>query len=253
MKPSLFDRIERAPRPDFGDILSKSFKLFADVWVESLVHCLITILVVMPIILIVYIPLFPMYAEILTDGSYSGDFEPTVAWVAGYILVILAASLIINVFVYAIYAHFFAVLKKKDLGTQEDVGGYFSYLKNNFGKLFVLNLASTGIALLAVALCYLPIFYVMVPLQLVVAVFAFNPEMGVSDLIKASFKLGNKYWLTFFGLIILSSIIAQLGILLCFVGIFATAFFAYIPIYYVYKDCIGFDQQEDSFSPQSSE
>jgi len=244
MESSLFERIENARRPDFGDILSKSFKLFADVWVESLVHCLLTFLVAIPIMLIVYIPLFPMYAEILTDGNYRGDFDPSVAWIVGYVLLILAASLIVNIFAYAIYAHFFAVLKKKDLGTNEEIGGYFSYLKNNFTKLFVLNLATLGIALLAALLCYLPIFYVMVPLQLVIAIFAFNPELSVSDLIKASFKLGNKYWLIFFGLIILSSLIAQLGILLCGIGIFATAFFAYIPIYYVYKDCIGFDQQD---------
>ena len=242
MESSLFDRIEKAPRPDFGDILSRSFKLYGDVWVEALVHCLITVLIAVPVALIVYIPLFPVYADILSEGRYAGEFDPSVPWLIGYILAIFAASLIINVFVYAITAHFFAVLKKKDLGTQEDVGGYFSYLQGNFGKLFVLNLASAGIAILAVALCYLPIFYVMVPLQLVVAIFAFNPGLSVSDMIRAAFRLGNRFWLIIFGLIILSSLIAQLGILLCGIGILATAFFTNIPIYYVYKDTVGFPE-----------
>lgn len=246
MKSSLFDRIEKAPRPDFGDILSRSFKLYGQVWVEGLIHCLIAVAIAIPVMLIAYIPLFPMYAEILSDGRYIGDFDPSVPWLIGYILALFVASLIINVCVYAITAHFFAVLKKKDLGTQEDVGGYFSYLQGNFGKLFVLNLASAGIAILAVALCYLPIFYVMVPLQLLVAIFAFNPDLSVSDMIRASFRLGNRFWLIIFGLIILCSIIAQLGILLCGIGILATAFFAYVPIYNVYKDTIGFSEDNAS-------
>jgi len=72
-----------------------------------------------------------------------------------------------------------------------------------------------------------------------------SPEMSVSNIITVSFKLGNKFWLLLllllFGLIIISSLIAQLGIILCFVGLFFTAYFVHIPIYYFYKDTIGFN------------
>jgi hypothetical protein len=81
----------------------------------------------------------------------------------------------------------------------------------------------------------------MVPLQLLVAIFAFNPQLSVSEIIRASFKLGNKYWLTLFGLIIISSLIAQLGVLLCLVGVFITAYFIYVPLYLFYRDSVGVD------------
>lgn len=122
----------------------------------------------------------------------------------------------------------------------------------NLKKVMVLSLATVGISLAAVLLCYLPIFYVMVPLQLFVVIFAFNEDLSVSDIIKASFKMGNKYWLITFGLIILSSLIAQIGIIFCFVGVFFTAFFVHIPIYYLYKDTVGFDDDTEEFRQENS-
>ena len=85
----------------------------------------------------------------------------------------------------------------------------------------------------------------MVPLQLVVVIFAFNPDLSVSEIIKASFKLGHKYWFVIFGLMFISGFLAQLGMFLCFVGIFFFTFsFIYIPLYYVYKDSIGFEDND---------
>ena len=45
-----------------------------------------------------------------------------------------------------------------------------------------------------------------------------------------------------FGLVIVSSILAEVvGLLLCGIGIFATASFIYLPTYYIYKEVVGFD------------
>ena len=77
-------------------------------------------------------------------------------------------------------------------------------------------------------------------------IFAFNPEQSVSDIIKSGFALGNKKWLVTFGLVIVSSILASMvGMMMCFIGVFVTASFAYIPAYYIYKESIGFDSEEE--------
>ncbi|MDC7994307.1 hypothetical protein [Altibacter sp. HG106] len=244
MEHSIFKRIEAAPKPDFGDILTKSFNLFKEVWTQGLLHGLLSMAFVFPFIVIVYIPMIPFYIEAFEASQYgyepSFDYAP--AAIVGYALLILVLSFVMQIFVFAINLHFYRVMKKADFQTHEDTGGYFTYLKGNFGKLFVLNLAVFGIAILAALLCYLPIFYVMVPLQLIAPIFAFNSELSVSDTIKASFKLGNRFWLIIFGLIIVSSMIAQLGILACFIGVIVTAYFVHIPMYYVYKDTIGFTE-----------
>ena len=249
MEHAIFKKIENAAKPDFGDIFSKSFDLFKKVWIEGTMHILIAFIVAIPVLIVAYIPLVPVILQ-GNRQSYGQEFNPFIEYplpvIIGYFLFLLALILISQVFAYAISAHFYKIMQKADTGKPIDTGGYFVFLKGNFGKLFVLSLAATGIALLATLLCYLPLFYVMVPLQLLVVVFAFNPELSVSQIIKASFKLGNKFWIIIFGLIILSGIIAQLGVLLCFVGVFVTASFVHIPMYYVYKDSIGFEDTSSS-------
>ena len=85
----------------------------------------------------------------------------------------------------------------------------------------------------------------MVPLSLLPVIYAFNPELSMSNLIKASFDLGNKKWFITFGLTIVAGFLAQIvGMLLCGIGIFFTASFAAIPIYFVYKEVIGFEDTE---------
>jgi len=250
MKKEILQKIETAATPDFGNLLSKSFDLFKRIWVESLVHLLITMLAVIPFMVIIYIPFVPAIISSL-QGGFSGGIEPLMDYpilmIFGYFALLFLLIIMMQGVSIAIKAHFFNVCKNEDLGTLKESGGYFTYLKGeNFSKVFVLSLATFGISFAAILLCYFPIFYVMVPLQLIIVIFAFNDKLSVSDIIELSFKLGNKFWLLLFGLIIISSIIAQFGIILCFVGLFVTAYFVHIPIYYFYKETIGFNDDTES-------
>lgn len=250
MKMDVFQRIENADRPDFGNILSKSFELFQKLFKEAVLHGLVSLLVLVPFFIVVYVPILPMYIEMLQNA---GDpyYSPTafedysVLFIICWVILVLVLSFVLQVVSMSIAVHFYKVTKNTDMGTNDETGGYFDLLKNNFGKLLMLSLATFGIAILATLACYLPIFYVMVPLQLIVPLLAFNEKLGVSDIIKAAFKLGNKYWLIAFGLIWLSSLIAQIGIILCGIGIIFTAYFVHIVVYYFYKDSVGFDDNSD--------
>lgn len=250
MKNKILQKIETAATPDFGNILSRSFDLFKKVWLKSFLHVLITMLAVIPFIIVIYIPTLPSIISSVKYGV-SENMNPFVDYpiimVVGYFVLLFILVIIMQGVSIAIIAHFFQVCKKEDLGSSEEVGGYFSFLKgNNFSKVFMLSLATFGISIVAFLLCFIPVIYVMVPLQLMIVVFAFNENMSISDIINLSFKLGNKFWLLLFGLIIISSMIAQLGIIFCFVGLFFTAFFTHIPIYYFYKDTIGFTDDSES-------
>ncbi len=84
------------------------------------------------------------------------------------------------------------------------------------------------------------------PLSFLTTVFAFNPELGVTDIIKVSFNLGNKKWLISFGLIIVASLVASfVGFLLCGIGSLVTAAFVYHPTYFIYKEVIGFEDDDE--------
>ena len=97
-------------------------------------------------------------------------------------------------------------------------------------------------------LCFLPAIYVAVPLQVAVVIRAFNPHLSIGDLYKVAFELGNKKWFLIFGLIIVATLLAFVGFLACGIGILFTAAFVYIPIYIVYKDVIGFTEDDEAIA-----
>lgn len=255
MSYNLFEKIEKSAPVDFGDIFSKSIELFKKVWIHGFVHLLISMVIVIPLFLVIYIPVFALAGFSEFENGYM-DYEDqalrfeelSVGLTILFVILVVIISMIATAFQLGITAHFYRVCKHMDLGLPQN-SNYFMFFKGKYlGKIFTLAISTFGIALLATLLCYFPVFYVMVPLQLLGVIFAFNPDLSASDLIKASFKLGNKIWLIAFGLIFISSLLAQLvGMLLCFVGIFFTASFVYMPIYYIYKDTIGFDQEIEEF------
>jgi hypothetical protein len=229
---------------DFGDILNKSFELFKKTWQQGLLHMLLSIAVVLGVMAIVMVPMFAMgvFDPSAFEGFENGnpDFE-------GIILLYLAmfpAIFIAATFSMLLNAAFYRIVKQIDLEELESpVASFGMFFKSQYViKAFVLSLLTMVIAIVAMLACYLPLFYVMIPLTFVVVVFAFNPDMSAMNLIKLSFKLGTKKWLVTFGLVIVSSILAEVvGLLLCGIGIFATASFIYLPTYYIYKEVIGFD------------
>ncbi|WP_024771718.1 hypothetical protein [Aquimarina macrocephali] len=252
MTNKLFEKIENSKPLDFGDIFNKSIELFKKVWLQGFVHLLISILIMLPLFFVMYIPIIALAGLSGFESSYGGygDYgypseELSVGLMFLFIILVLVITMIASALQFGITAHFYRVCKQVDLGLPE-TSSYFMFLKGKYlGKVFALAIATFGIAILAAMLCYLPIFYVMVPLQLLGVIFAFHPEYSASDLIKASFKLGNKIWGISFGLIIVASILSQLvGMVLCFVGIFFTASFVFMPIYFIYKDALGFEDDE---------
>lgn len=249
---NLLDRINTPKKLEFGDILGRSIDLFKKVWVEGFVHLILMFAIMIPVIIAAYVPLIGLFGfQYLISGGReypaSQEFDPTMLpMMIGMVLVMLLVIAVMNTFSMALMAHFYQVCKKADTGTTTETGGYFSYLSNGgFKKLLVLSFATFGIAVAAALLCYIPLFYVAVPLTLLQVIFSFNRELSVKQIITASFKLGNKHWLLTFGLMIIAGIIAYLGIIACFIGLFFTIMFAYIPPYYIYKDSVGFETDKD--------
>jgi hypothetical protein len=259
MEHPIFQKIETSKKVDFGDVLSNSYKLFLKVWQQGALHTLIMMLFVIPFIVLVYVPI--IYMSIASNRHYdyyyydnSPDYfmgmDSPIPFLIIYFLVLFVLIIIMQTVSLGVMAHFYKVCRIVDMETGEDEGGYFEYFRNGgFMKIFILSLATFGISIAAILLCYFPIFYVMVPLQLMLPVFAFNPKLSVNDIIKAAFKLGHKHWIYVFGFILIAGNVAQLGIILCIVGIIFTACIAYLPIYFFYKDTVGFGDAPTSETP----
>lgn len=240
-------RIQNAKDLDFGTVFNQSIELFKKVWVQGLVTLLLNMVLAIPILMIVYIPLFFMG---LTDAfarshdSYNQYAQPDISpimlivMMIGYLFMIIAMSTIS----FGLKAAFYRICKFRDLEQMGKEDYFYFFKKPYFGKTIKLALAFTGIGVLAILLCVIPIIYAIVPLSLMIVLYAFNPDMSISDIIKLSFNLGNKKWMITFGLMFVSGFLAAiLGFLMCGFGVYITASFSYLPPYFIYKEVIGFD------------
>jgi hypothetical protein len=244
---SILDKINRAERLDFGNILGESFELFKKTWIHGFILQLVLFIIMLPLIMVIYVPIFTVLIAQAKNGyaepdAFSGIF---VGMSFFYILFMIVAIFALSAIQFALNAGFFRMMKKLDFGEPVQTSDLFFFFKTSyFSKTFLLVLASVGIAIIAALLCYLPIFYVMVPLTYFGFIFAFNPELSVNDIIKISFKLGNKKWLISFGLMIVASLMSQIvGLILCGIGVLFTAAFVYHPFYLVYKSVVGFENE----------
>ncbi|OUS03613.1 hypothetical protein A9Q86_00130 [Flavobacteriales bacterium 33_180_T64] len=233
-------KILNAKPLDFGDIFSNSIELFKKIWLQGLLMLLIMIAFMIPFIFIAYIPLLIFGLADATDPGQYDDLAPIALLfiIMAYVLFAFA----MNVIAFGLKAGLYRIMRQKD---HDSIGSddYFFFLRRPYlNKTIYLSLAYFGISLLATLLCFFPIIYVSVPLSLLVVIYAFNPDISISNLIKASFDLGNKKWFIAFGLTLVAGILAQMvGFLMCGIGIFFTASFAAIPVYFIYKEVIGFE------------
>ena len=232
---------------DFSNLLSRSIDLYMKIWVQGVLHVLLGIALIIPLFIVFYLPFFMVIGfENVLNESYNSYEEISLygGLVLGfsYLILIVGISSIST----GLMACFFKLCSQADSG-ESISSNYFAYLKGPYlVKSIVLGLLTVGISIVAVLLCVLPIFYVMVPLSFINVVYALNPHWGVSDILKISFSIGNKKWLLAFGLIILASIMSSLGYLLCFVGIIATAYFGYMPQYVMYVDLMKNSEAQKS-------
>jgi uncharacterized membrane protein len=92
---------------------------------------------------------------------------------------------------------------------------------------------------------FIPYIYAFVPLSFFAVVFSNNPELTETEIVKISFSLGTKKWLLTFGLIFVTGILGMLGMIACFIGVLFTISIMYLPVYFVYRDVVGFEDDSE--------
>lgn len=245
---TLKEKINNAKALDFGIIFNDSIELFKKTWLQGFLLLLFTLIIMLPFIIIIYIPLIPIIITQVnsgyTDSNIYGEFFAGMSII--YILFVIVGYFVLIAVSLALNAAFYRIIKRIDHGKQVTSSDFFYFLKIKYlSKTFMLSIVSVLIALLSTLLCFIPIIYVIVPMSFFVIVFAFNPDLSVNDIVNISFKIGHKKWLLAFGLIIVSGILAEIvGILLCGIGLLFTAAFVYHPLYLIYKNVIGFENED---------
>ncbi len=233
---NLSERINNSAPVDFGNVFNNSVALFKKVWLQGFITLLLSIVCVIPFYLLVYLPMLAMG---ISDPNMIDQQEipPMLALTMSFMMPIsMIGMMTIGV---CLNAAFLRICRKYDLN-ETGTDDYFYYFKKEYlSKALVLSLIMVGLSILGVLTCGLGIIYLMVPMSLFPAFFAFDKELSALEIVKSGFKLGNKNWLMIFLLVLVASLVAQLGVILCLVGVFFTAMFSRIPTYFIYKDTVG--------------
>ena len=234
---SLLQKIGHAKPLDFGDIISNSIDLFKKVWLKGF---LIILFVVIAAMIISFVFGLIGLAPNAFDFNNGFDLELLLSFYSQNALYSIPQTILVSTLTLAFVAAFYRICKQINSGETENDDYFYFFNKEYFTKVFMLGIIYTLIATVAQLLFLIPYIYVFVPLSYFAVIFAFNPDLSETEIVKASFALGNKKWLITFGTMFVMGIIAMLGILACVIGLLFTMSIIYLPVFLIYKEVIGF-------------
>ena len=236
----LLNKIENAKSLDFGDLISESIELFKKIWLKGFLAILIIGVAAFLISLVFNLIGLAnnMPTTIFTDDFDIGTFS---AFYASNVLYSIPQSILIATITLALVAAFYRICNNVVSGSNEEDNYFYFFSKEQFRKVFMLGIIYTAIATVSQLLFLIPYIYAFVPLSYFAVVLANNPELSESEIVKASFALGNKKWLITFGTMLVAFLLGMLGIIACFIGLLFTISFVYLPSYLIYKEVVGID------------
>ncbi|MDF0715282.1 hypothetical protein PY092_03895 [Muricauda sp. 334s03] len=233
---NLSERIQQSAPVEFGTVFNNSVELFKKVWLQGFLTLVLTFVSISPFYLLIYLPMIAVGISD-PDAFENNELPPAIGGIMILIMpIFMTAVMMVGI---CLNAAFLRICRKYDLN-ESGKDDYFYYFKKEYlVKALILSLIMTGLSLLGLLTCGLGIIYLVVPMSLFPAFFAFDKELSAMEIVKAGFALGNKNWLMIFLLVIVAGLVSQLGVILCLVGVLFTAMFSKIPIYFIYKDAVG--------------
>ena len=114
---TLQEKINNAKALDFGTIFSESVELFKKTWLQGFLLQIFTIIVMLPLIIILYVPLITMFIVQAqngnSDSSTYSEFFGSMSVL--YILFVIIGILVLGAVSVALNAAFFRIMKSLDL------------------------------------------------------------------------------------------------------------------------------------------
>lgn len=168
-----------------------------------------------------------------TLNKYSGQNPfSTILEYPGY-LSYIALSSVSGFLLHPLYVSFPYIMHKANTGKDIQFSDFFIGYQHNAVGFIILSILTSIIASIALALCIVPILFVL-PLLYTSSCFILFENATPINAIRDSFKLGNAHYGTVFGFALVSFFIAISGVLLCGIGALVTLPFFYAAVYSVY-------------------
>ena len=235
---TLLKKISNAKPLDFGTIISESIELFKKVWLKGF---LIMLFLVIAAVCIGFAFRLIGLAPDPLDLNNGFSFETVTGFYSQNAIYSIPQTILISTLTLAFVAAFYRICKQVDSGESVNDDYFYFFNKSYFTKVFMLGIIHALISAVAQLLLFIPYIYVLVPLAYFAIILANNPDLSETEIVKASFALGNKKWLITFGTMFVTGILGMLGMLACGIGLLFTIAIVYLPLFLIYKEVIGFN------------
>ncbi|MEZ4795663.1 MAG: hypothetical protein R2785_00715 [Flavobacteriaceae bacterium] len=234
-------KIQNAPYLDFGNILDHCIKMFKEVWLKGFLFVIL--------IAVVGVALTLLFSTLgLGPDPYVLDLEEGFNFYSYYTsnaFYSLPQSILIGSLSIGLLAGFYRIVKQVDLNQMQKDDLFYYFQSGYISKMFMLGIIYALIATVAQVMFLIPYIYALVPLSFLAVVFSNNPDLSEMEIVKISFSLGTKKWLLTFGLMFITGILGMLGIIACGIGLLFTISIFYLPVYFVYRDVVGFEDDSE--------
>ena len=231
------NKINSAEYLDFGELLQESIKKFKDIWLTGLM--MVLVLFSFGFVLSFLFNSMGISSSPLTE-VYDQEFN-----IFNQLIItsfnLLPLTICISSLTIGILAGVYRTCKHLDLNQPSQNDLFYYFASGHTRKILMLGIFHAVITTVAQYLFFIPFIYAFVPLQFFAIVFSNNTHLTEIDIVKISFSLGTKKWLLSFGLLVVTGILGMLGVIACGVGLFFTLSLIYLPVYFIYRNVVGFE------------
>ena len=236
-------KIQNAQHLDFGKILDLTINMFKEVWLKGFL--MVLIIAVVTIVLTFFFTFIG-----LESGAYEFNWNEGFQFNTSYnnslsLIYSLPQGIIVGSISIGLMAGFYRIVKQVDLNEMQKDDFFYYFQGTYISKVFMLGIIYALIATIAQLMFFIPYIYAFVPLSFFAVVFSNNPELTETEIVKLSFNIGTKKWLLTFGLLFITGILGMLGIIACGIGLLFTISIMYLPVYFVYRDVVGFEDDSE--------
>jgi uncharacterized membrane protein len=139
---------------------------------------------------------------------------------------------------------------KRIRGQMTSLADAFSGFSNAFIPLTMAYITTAILSLLGLLLCIIPGIYLGVSWRFTLPL-VIDRQLGFWDAMETSRQAVTRQWFIIFALFLVAGVISALGLLLCCIGIFATAPIGIAAILYAYEDMFGGQSSQPTATAQT--
>ncbi len=234
-----FDQQGSVPSRDTGSIISHAFEMYKGVFLYAIVAMIIYLI---GGFLIQTISGFnsASFAEEIRDAG--GDFTDFSYWNAPGFSTYLTLSGLLNILLAPLYVGLIFIVNKFNTKNTIEFSDLFVGYRQNFVNILVYSLLSGILSTISMWLCFFPFFFVFPLLMLGYPILLFE-NASATEALGKSYNIAKENYGTFLGATFLGLLISFAGIILCGIGIIATAPFIMVVMYSIYCAFLGKPRQ----------